>query len=163
MKELTVYSKRYGIITAIVDNNVFDKIHSFNWNVSQDKGNFYLFARGIFPEDKLRKVKLHQLIMMPYDSKGFVIDHKDGNTLNNTKENLRLATRQQNSQNRKPQKNKKSTYKGVTFFYKKWTVTITTSGKKIHGGSFSDEVEAAKRWNELARQYHGEFAYQNPV
>jgi hypothetical protein len=28
---------------------------------------------------------------------------------------------------------------------------------------FKHPIEAAFKWNELARKYHGEFAYQNPV
>jgi len=163
MKEIIVYSKKFGVVKSKVDDSDYDLFSKYNWNISKDKGNLYLSARSVYVDNRLLKVKLHQLIMMPYDSKKYVIDHKDRDTLNNQKSNLRLATNKQNCYNRRPQSNKKSKYKGVTFYYNKWTATITKDYKKIHGGSFENEIDAAKKYNEMAIEYHGEFAYQNPI
>lgn len=163
MKELIVNSKRYGRVVSFVDDDKFEYLSQFNWNVSESKGNLYLVARQVYPDDKLRKVKIHQLVMWPYDSINYVIDHKDRNTLNNTKDNLRLATWTENNHNRKPQSNKAVPYKGVHRSYKGFRAEIMANGKRIGFGGFKTPEEAALKYNELARIHHGEFAYQNPV
>ena len=81
MKELIVESKRYGRIVSFVDDDKFEYLSQFNWNVSESRGNLYLSARQVYPDDKLRKVKIHQLVMWPYDSIKYVIDQKDNNYL----------------------------------------------------------------------------------
>lgn len=163
MKEITVVSKVYGTVKSIVDDDVYDYLIKFRWSVSKDKGNLYLVARKFYEDDKLKKVKMHQMIMMPYDKSKFIIDHKNRNTLDNTKANLRLATVAQNNWNRKPQSNKKVPFKGVVKSYKSYLVEIMVNGKRIKGGTFNTPEEAALKYNELARIHHGEFAYQNKV
>jgi len=163
MKEIIINSKRYGVLKAKVDDQDYDRLKCFNWNISLSKGNLYVTCRQFFPDDKKRKVKMHQVVMMPYDNTKFVVDHKDNDALNNQRENLRLATFQQNSHNRRPLKNKLSKFKGVSFFQNGYTVAIVKDGKKIYGGRFKNELDAAKHWNSLAMEHHGEFAYQNPV
>ncbi len=77
-----------------------------------------------------------------------IIDHIDGNPLNNNIENLRVLTQQQNAWN-----NKSKGYgwhKGA----KKWRVRIVLNCKEIHGGLFKTEEEAIARRNELKQQYH---------
>lgn len=163
MKELIIESKRYGTVVSLVDDDKFEYLSQFNWNISESKGNLYITARQVYPDDKLRKVKLHQLVMWPYDSIKYVIDHKDRNTLNNTRENLRLATWAENHKNRRPQSNKAVPYKGVHKGYKCFRAEIMVNGNRIRVDGFKTPEEAAIKYNELARIHHGEFAYQNPV
>lgn len=94
---------------------------------------------------------------------GEEVDHIDGNKLNNTRGNLRIASNAENKMNRDKQSNNTSGYKGVSFHkkYKKWRAIIGIQGKSIHLGYFSDAVEAAKAYDDSARKYHGEFARTN--
>lgn len=163
MKELIVLSKRYGRVVSFVDDEDFDMVSKYNWNISESKGNLYLTARQVIDTDKKRKVKIHQLLMWPYDSKNFVVDHKNRNALDNRKENLRIVTTADNCKNRRPQSNKSVPYKGVHNAYKSFRAEIMVNGVRIGYGGFKTPEEAALKYNELARIHHGEFAYQNII
>ena len=88
------------------------------------------------------------------------IDHintiKDDNRISN----LRLATLNQNSFNKKLSKNNTSGVKGVSWnkLTKKWTARIKINNKQITVGAFSD-IELAKKVIMEARiKYHGDYA-----
>lgn len=96
------------------------------------------------------------------------LDHIDGNPLNNSINNLREATNQENGMNRKKNKSingkpTSSIYKGVTRakHAKKWTAQIQIDGKSKYLGSFISEIEAAKAYNRAAIKLFGEFAKLN--
>jgi len=95
-----------------------------------------------------------------------VIDHKNGNPLDNRRENLRGCTQQQNCFNQAIQKrNKSSRFKGVSLNKQnqKWRSYIKKSGIKFTLGEFTDEVSAAKAYNRKSLELFGEFARLNPV
>lgn len=104
---------------------------------------------------------MHRLIM---DAKeGEQVDHKDGNGLNNTKANLRIATELQNSFNKRKTRGK-SQYKGVCRDKNdiRWTASIRLKGRLNHIGNFINERMAAAAYNFHARSKFGEFAWLNP-
>ena len=92
-----------------------------------------------------------------------MIDHINHNGIDNRKANLRVATRAQNNRHTKKRIKSRSKYKGIYFDRRDrvWYARITTNGKTKHLGSFKDEIEAAKAYDEAARKYHGEFAGLN--
>ena len=104
---------------------------------------------------------MHRFLLSPKDNE--IVDHINGNGLDNRKSNLRLCTPSQNNQNFRIKKTSKSGYKGVCWHKasKKWRVTIKTVYKQVSGGYFSDKKEAALKYNELASKYFGEFARLN--
>ena len=91
------------------------------------------------------------------------VDHIDGNTFNNKKDNLRFVTVHQNSQNRKARSDGSSGFKGVSWKanQNKWVVRIQTDGKRIHIGYFTEKEEAARAYDEAAKLYFGEYARLN--
>jgi hypothetical protein len=96
------------------------------------------------------------------------VDHHDGNSLNNRRGNLRIATQSQNRANiGKPSGNHSSRYKGVAWNKGKsatgggWRAQIGFDYKKIHLGCFKDEVDAATAYNFKAFELFGEFARFN--
>lgn len=94
------------------------------------------------------------------------IDHKDHNTLNNCKSNLRRCSRAENNTNRVMLLNKTGpSFKGVhmgTGNYKHKFVAFISVGKKaIYLGTFNTDIEAARAYNEAAIKHHGEFAQIN--
>jgi len=92
-------------------------------------------------------------------------DHRDGNGLNNQRENLRICTRQQNSQNGLAHKDSSSQFKGVSLKKgrHKWVACIMQNGKLAHLGYFDNEIEAAKTYNTKAKELFGEFAKLNII
>jgi len=77
------------------------------------------------------------------------IDHKDGNRLNNSIDNLRIVNHQQNSWNQ-------TNAKGIYFIkqQKKWYSTITLNGKRIHLGYYDSEIEARNAYITAKLIYH---------
>jgi hypothetical protein len=95
---------------------------------------------------------------------GLLVDHKNHNGLDNRKENLRFATRAENSRYARKKKNKfRSDYKGVQYIKKirKWRARITFEGRTRYIGDFKDEISAAKAYDRAAKKYFGEFACLN--
>lgn len=95
--------------------------------------------------------------------KGMVVDHINHNGLDNRKANLRIATFSENRRNSRKAKDTSSKYKGVSWHKnnKKWHAGININGRRKHLGSFDDEIQAAKAYDEVARKYHGEFSSLN--
>lgn len=93
-----------------------------------------------------------------------VVDHIDGNRINNLIENLRAATNQENLRNMKSHGGS-SRFKGVSYRprnkNKKYEAQIMIDRKYLHLGSFVNEEEAAKAYDEAAVKYFGDFAKLN--
>lgn len=96
-------------------------------------------------------------------SKGIMIDHINGDTLDNRKSNLRVADSSGNKANSKKQVGTSSIYKGVSFAKrsKLWYASIKFDGRSRNLGYFKDEIEAAKAYDRAARELFGEFAKPN--
>lgn len=165
MKHITIYSKTHGTHVVLVDDNDYDLVIQFKWFIyrctfkGKKARTFYAIARI-----KNVMTRMHRLIMDAHNPK-ILIDHKDHNGLNNQRDNLRLANAKQNQFNMRPHVNNKTGFKGVSYHKgdKMYMVFMKVNDKNTYFGSYKTPVDAAKRYNELARQYHGEFAYQNPV
>jgi hypothetical protein len=105
--------------------------------------------------------KSHRLIfLMHYGYLPEMIDHIDGNPLNNRIENLRSATRAENLQNAKISIKNTSGVKNVCWDkrHKQWKVTIGINNKNKYFGHYFD-IECAKFVAKIMRhKYHGNFA-----
>ena len=84
------------------------------------------------------------------DPGAMLVDHIDQDGLNNKLENLRLATRKQNRENSKPNKNNSSGYKGVYRMGKKWQARLMTGANRSRSIGVFETPEAAA---EALRQY----------
>lgn len=89
---------------------------------------------------------------------GFV-DHRNGDTLDNRRENLRPATRAQNAWNRGKLSTNRSGHKGVSKDAdgRRWIAKIEVNGVR-HRKAFKVLEEAAAWYREAALRLHGEFA-----
>jgi hypothetical protein len=87
------------------------------------------------------------------------IDHIDENKVNNTIENLRPATHQQNCLNIGIKKSNTSGVKGVSWHPrdKVWMAQIRIEGKKVFLGNYKDIAEAEKIVRLTRDKFHGEF------
>jgi hypothetical protein len=100
---------------------------------------------------------MHRFIMSTPD--GMDTDHKNGNTLDNRKANLRICTTSQNMMNT-TKRNGSNTYKGV---YKTRYGTFNARIKTMYLGTFVSEKDAAESYNQAAKKMFGEFAKLNIV
>jgi hypothetical protein len=105
-----------------------------------------------------RFLMLHRIIADCPD--GLHVDHIDGNPLNNTRENLRICTNQQNLRNMRP-KGRTSKYKGVSRARDRFIARIMVDGKDVRRARFRTETEAALQYDEWAAELFGEFAWLN--
>lgn len=86
------------------------------------------------------------------------MDHKNLNRLDNSWDNLRLATSSQNGANCLHKKNSKSGIKGVYFAKNQWHAKIQVNYRIIPLGDFDDKLAAALAYRDAAIKYFGEFA-----
>lgn len=121
------------------------------------KGHRWSLRSGYVTKSARKKESLHRLIMGA--GTGDVVDHIDGNPLNNCRSNLRLCMNSQNLKNRKLNKNNKSGFKGVvkSSFGNKWRARITSDGARIALGSFDTAEEANEAYVRAAKILHGDF------
>lgn len=104
---------------------------------------------------------LYEIFISPIPI-GYVVDHKDGDPLNNDLINLRLATRTENCRNRVKCKTKTNDLpKGVFLKGSRFCAAIGVNKKQIWLGNFSTVTEATDAYNKAAISYYGEFAKLN--
>jgi len=99
---------------------------------------------------------------------GYQIDHRDLNSHNNQRENLRPATVTQQCQNRRKHFNVVSGFKGVYpvkhgLSISSWKAIITVNKKMVYLGTFPTKFEAAMAYNTAAMTNFGEFAALNDI
>ncbi len=146
---------------ALVDDADFDKVADYYW-YSDVHGYVAGYKKGM---SEIKREYLARVIM---DSpKGKVVDHIDRNPLNNQKKNLRVCTVAENLMNSPRKKNNTTGYKGVCLIkgneVKKWRAGIKKDRKFIAIGLYSTKKQAAKAYNEKAKELFGEIAYQNQL
>lgn len=122
--------------------------------------NWYVQGSRVV-DGKYEHTYMHILLM----GRNFV-DHINGDGFDNRRENLRLVTPQQNSANQSIRADRGSSrFKGVYWAKKanKWAACIKKNYHTIGLGAFSDELDAARAYNEAATRIFGEFARLNEI
>lgn len=152
IKKITSINLTNSNLVALIDKADFDYINKFNWSLSS-KGYVVTIVKNKY-------TRMHRLILKAPSK--LEVDHIDGNKLNNSRTNLRLATHSQNAMNRK-KINSRSGYKGVYKNWNRWRAVIKLNQQYIYLGNFTNVIEAAKAYNIAAQKYFGEFANLNLI
>ncbi len=109
---------------------------------------------------KGRRYRTHRLIfLMANKELPELVDHVDGDRLNNNISNLRGATPSQNTNNSKARHNCTSKYKGVSFNKqtKKWVALASLDKKSVYLGRFHDQIFAANKVDCFYREWGTEY------
>jgi hypothetical protein len=157
---------------TLVDDEDYPYLNEHKWYALRVKNRdeFYAVRNGPIDSSGKRKfIYLHREITNV--SKEKMVDHSNGDRLDNRKENLRVCTHQENQMNRGKTKTNKSGYKGVSYMKKKknmineyskpWSASIRFNGKSIYIGTFAIKEEAARAYDKKAIELFGEFAVLN--
>lgn len=155
-------SGEYGIGWTLNTNQEFyfdledyDLIKEYCWSETSSNYNNYHRLEAYDSKQKTN-IAMHYLI------KGKYCDHIDRNPLNNKKENLRLATAEQNARNISLYKNNTSGFMGVGWSktHSMWRAYIKAEQKHLHLGYFANKDDAIRARLNAEVKYFGEFAPQ---
>lgn len=160
-------------MVAVVDADDYERLKAYKWQAKRFYSGFYA-VRSEFDRVKYARVgptagqNNHSRTILMHREIAAVaglrsVDHKDRDTLNNKKENLRPCGQSQNGANRIRHKNNTSGFKGVTFKKDagRWSARIGVGWKRIHLGYFDTACDAAIAYDAAARKHFGEFARCN--
>ncbi len=163
MESVPIRGKNAQGMSFVVDDEDFENVSSIPWRLSKYGYVYHRKYIGSAGQNKWRYkwVTLHNYIL-GQPIKG-MIDHIDGDKLNNSRANLRISTRQQNTWNSKKSKTNTSGYVGVVWCAttNRWRATIYQDGQHIDLGRFDTPQEAGFVYDQFALQLRGEYARLN--
>lgn len=145
---------------ALVDDADFETASQFKWHAVRKGRGIYARHMQRKPHRRGASIYLHQLLMPGVPE----IDHKDGNGLNNQRENIRPVSHMLNMRGfRTKQIGASSMFRGVSWDCnkRKWQAYINYNKKRIPLGRFESENEAARAYDLAAKKLFGEFACPN--
>ena len=150
--------------SALVDLCDYPLVSGHRWVATAADGVWYAKATVRSPDDRRVSLFMHRAILGLGSGDTLAVDHIDGNGLNNSRANLRLATTSQNAMNRRKRASAHSRHKGISLHPSGlWKASICCRGKIVRLGYFRDEQEAALAYNRAAMELFGEFACLNEV
>jgi len=149
------------VLYAKVDAELFGELNKYQWSLHSN-GHRYYAVRWQKPMMIRHIFMHHQIIGKP--KKGMVLDHINGDTLDNRRANLRFVTPSQNIYNTKMYSSNKTGHKGVVFNKKsnRYTAMIGFNKKKIYLGSFPHTADGLKKaslaYKNKSAELHGKYA-----
>lgn len=146
---------------ALIDADDFDLVRGRRWYAAQNCARWYARANFKFGKS-LRYVMLHRLLLGLADAPRPIVDHHNGDTLDNRRSNLRITDHVGNNGNRNISSRNCTGYKGVSTFgdVDRWHARIGC-GPSTYLGRFNTAEDAAFAYDKAARVRWGEFARLN--
>lgn len=155
---------------TLVDDEDYAWLSQWDWHAGTDDSGSVYAVRNVHSGDRAqrRKVLMHrQILGLPLEGNGPHADHKNRDTLDNRRTNLRSCPPSQNMGNQKLRFNNTSGFKGVCWEKRdrKWVARIgRKEGDKylrVTLGRFKNKEDAARAYDVAALEYFGEFAALN--
>jgi hypothetical protein len=137
---------------AIIDAADADAVGRHKWCADVIGGRPYAASRI-----NGKNTRLHRFLM---GNPAGVVDHINGDALDNRRANLRVCTIKENVRN---QARKDGRLKGVTRSKGKWTARLMVDGRNLYLGLYGSPEAAAQAYDAAARQHFGEYARCNFV
>lgn len=142
---------------SMVDDEDFESLSRLRWHLAHG------YASRTGKKGEPTNVTIHRVVMnaKPDD----IVDHIDGDSLNNQKSNLRFCTKRENARNSKLAASNASGFKGVhlshSFRPPRWVAQIKIPHTRKYLGNFKTPEDAARAYDTAAIEHHQEFANTN--
>lgn len=151
---------KIGNKTVLVDANLYDFLTIYSWFISSGGGgkDKKEYAATSMRVGRSRKMILMHRLITGMTSKN--VDHINGNGLDNRRKNLRLCEHSQNMSNMRTRKNKFG-FKGVKGKNGMYASQIGHKGKRYGKSGFKTAEEAARHYDKMSLELHGEFGVRN--
>lgn len=145
---------------ALVDNKDFDWINQYKWAITNNKNSHTFYAiRMCHKKEKYfsKSIRMHRYIIKAVP--GEIVDHINGNGLDNRRKNLRIVSNANNVVNQRLHKNNTSGHRGVSWSKrdKKWYAYIMVNYKTIALGKFTKKNDAIVAFKKAAKKHFGIF------
>jgi len=146
---------------ALIDDEDFERLNKYKWCAFHLKNYWYATRNIRIVTNRQILLYMHRIIMDPPSN--VMIDHADGNGLNNQKSNLRICTSSQNIANTKISCDNTTGFKGVAYhkLQGKYTARVQKDGVRFNLGVFINPKDAALAYDKAALEMFGEFARLN--
>lgn len=170
MKEILLSASGRADAHAIVDDDDYEFLAKNKWYVKRACNGKKYACRDAKIDGMRVHLLMHREIVARHreeaglvEMEKLVVDHINGDGLDNRKANLRVCTRRENMWNSRPHTDSKVGYRGVHYVAanKKYRAMIYINGKNVHLGYFDTPEEAAKAYDEKAAEVRRGFAYRN--
>lgn len=152
---------------AVVDDEDYERLACFKWHASAQPGGLFRAARDAPRPHRHKILMAREILGVSQDA--VVVDHRNGDPLDNRRENLRVATVTENVRNSAGWGRRSAPYKGIAMvkrdcrLARPWVAKICVNRRRIHLGYFATPEEAAAAYNRAATEHFGEFARVNEV
>lgn len=151
---------------AIVDDEDYEAVLEFKWSAHSAAHTAYAVRQLRTPGGANRHEALHTWL-----TRWALVDHINGDGLDNRRANLREATPRQNQANRRKSSVSGQPFKGTRELPSgRWQAYIRDPRKRPDAdgkvgkravGTFASAEHAARAYDDAAREIHGEFAALN--
>jgi len=147
--------------SAKINDHWYDYLMQWKWSAYKDSRSNKWYATRIEGTRPNRKqILMHRVVSGC--KHGEMVDHRDGDGLNNQDENLRTCTNSQNQANRQKPSNNTSGWKGVQKTRnRKFIARLVKNKVTVFCKTFKSGIDAAKAYDTAAIEHFGDFANLN--